>query len=138
MKDDFEIKFVKNWNIDEIVELYKSGGWWKKNYDKKHIPDLIKGSYKFAVVVENKTDKAVGMGRLISDGVSDAYIQDLVIHHKYRKKGLGKILTEFLIKHCLTKEINWIGLIAEPDQHNFYEPIGFKQMKKYVPMKYED
>ena len=138
MNDDLEIKFVDDWDIDEIVELYKSGGWWNESYDKKGISKLIKGSYKFAVIIEKKTNKAIGMGRLLSDGVSDAYLQDIVIHTSYRGRGLGKKLVNFLVDHCKSKGINWVGLIAEPDQDNFYKPIGFKQMKKYIPMKYKN
>jgi len=78
------------------------------------------------------------MGRIISDGVSDAYIQDLVILQKYRGQGIGKKLVGVLLKHCLSHGITWIGLIAEPGQDEFYLPLGFKTMKNYVPMKFEE
>jgi ribosomal protein S18 acetylase RimI-like enzyme len=78
------------------------------------------------------------MGRILSDGVSDAYIQDLVILPKYRNKGIGQQLVETLVDHCKSKKIHWIALIAEPDQDRFYKSVGFKQMKKYVPMKYDE
>lgn len=135
---EFEVKIVKNWPKDEIVNLYKAGGWWKESYDKSGIKHLIKGSFAFAVVVEKKTGKAVGMGRLLSDGVSDAYIQDLVVLKEYRRKGIGNYLVNELVNYCKSKKIMWIGLIAEPNQDNFYEKFGFKKMKSYVPMKYEE
>ena len=134
--NNIEIKFVNNWSEDEIVELYKAGGWWKEPYESSGVGQLIKGSYAFAVVVDKKTGKTIGMGRIISDGVSDAYIQDLVILPKYRDQGIGKQLVQFLLKRCKDDGIFWIGLIAEPDQDGFYSTIGFKQMKKYIPMKY--
>ena len=77
------------------------------------------------------------MGRIISDGISDAYIQDLVIYHKYRGKGIGKKLVNALLKHCLSNGLLWIVLIAEPGQYEFYLPLGFKTMKDHVPMKYQ-
>ena len=77
------------------------------------------------------------MGRLISDGVSDAYIQDLVVLPEYRDKGIGREIVKTLINHCKKKGIHWVGLIAEPDQDGFYSNLGFKQMKNYIPMKYE-
>jgi len=133
-----EIKFVDKWPENEIVELYKAGGWWKKNYDPSGIKNLIKGSYAFAVVVDRKSDKAIGMGRIISDSVSDAYIQDLVILPKYRGKGIGKQLVKYLLKRCRDDKIFWIGLIAEPGQDEFYSKIGFKKMEKYISMKYDE
>ena len=136
--ENFEIKFVNTWPEDEIVKLYKAGGWWKDFYNKAGIKHLIVGSFAFAVVIEKNTGKTIGMGRILSDGVSDAYIQDLVILPECRGKGIGAELVKTLVDYCKAKGIIWIGLIAEPDQDGFYSTIGFKQMKKYVPMKYEE
>ena len=137
-ENNTEIKFVNSWSEGEIVDLYKAGGWWTESYAASGVDQLIKGSYAFAVVVDKKTGKTIGMGRIISDGASDAYIQDLIIIPEYRNKGIGKQLVQFLLKCCKDNGILWIGLIAEPDQDGFYSTIGFKQMKNYVPMKYEE
>jgi len=132
-----EIKFVETWSKDDIVELYKAGGWWKDSCDSSRIKSLIVGSFAFAVVVDKDSGKAIGMGRIISDGVSDAYIQDLVLLPAYRGQGIGEQLVKTLLNHCLSKGILWIGLIAEPDQDKFYSSLGFKSMKNYIPMKYQ-
>ena len=137
-QEQFNIKFVRKWPEDEIVNLYKAGGWWKDHYDKSGIKYLIKGSFVFAVVVDKKTGKTIGMGRVLSDGISDAYIQDLVILQEYRNKGIGKKLVKKLIDYCKSKNIHWIALISEPNQEEFYKKIGFKEMKKYIPFKYEE
>ncbi len=133
---NIEIKFVNDWNEDEIVNLYKAGNWWKDKYNSSSIKFLIKGSYKFALVVKKDEGRAIGMGRLISDGVSDAYIQDLVIMNDFRGLGLGKKLVNYLINHCKSKNINWIGLISEPGQDGFYSDLGFSEMEKHTPMKF--
>lgn len=134
---NIELRFIKTWPEKDIVELYKAGGWWKDSYDPSGIKSLIEGSFAFAVAIDSKKEKAIGMGRILSDGVSDAYIQDMVVLPEYRKSGVGKNLVNFLLNHCLSKGIKWIGLIAEPNQDKFYSPLGFKPMKNYVPMKYK-
>jgi ribosomal protein S18 acetylase RimI-like enzyme len=131
-----EIKFVDTWSKDEIVKLYKAGGWWKDSYNPSGIKSLIEGSFAFAVAIDKESKKAIGMGRLISDGVSDAYIQDLIVLPPYRREGIGKRLAKALLDHCLSKGIRWVGLIAEPEQDGFYSSLGFKSMKNHVPMKY--
>lgn len=137
-KEEIEIKIVDNWKKNDIVNLYKAGGWWKDHYTPSGIKYLIKGSFAFAVAIDKKSKKAIGMGRLISDGVSDAYIQDLVVLPDYRDKGIGRDIVIKLINHCKNKSIHWVGLIAEPNQDGFYISLGFKQMEKYIPMKYEE
>ena len=134
---DIEIRFVDSWSIDEIVELYRAGGWWKESYDRSLINQMIAGSFVFAVVVDTTIDKAVGMGRVISDGISDAYIQDLVVLPKYRGHGIGKKLVDSLIKQCLSNGIVWIGVIAEPGSDKLYRGLGFKPMKDHIPMLYQ-
>ena len=136
-EDQIEIRLVNSWNQKDIVGLYKAGGWWRDNYNPSGLNNLIKGSFAFAVAVDKISGKAIGMGRLISDGISDAYIQDLVVLSEYRDQGIGRQIVKTLLDHCLSKGILWIGLIAEPDQDGFYSNIGFKTMSKYVPMKYQ-
>ena len=140
MKNDFlyiDIKFVDEWDENEIVDLYKEGNWWKDSYNSSSVKFLIKGCYKFAVVINKDEDRAIGMGRLISDGISDAYIQDLVIKDKYRGYGFGKKLVKYMVNYCLLKDIKWIGLISEPGQEEFYKKLGFYKMEKHTPMKFK-
>jgi len=134
---NIEIRLVDSWPIDEIVELYKAGGWWKESYDPSSINQLIAGSFAFAVVVDSTIEKAVGMGRVLSDGVSDAYIQDLIVLPKYRGRGIGKKLVKLLITHCISKGIVWIGVIAEPGSDKLYRSLGLKPMKGHIPMLYQ-
>ena len=133
--DSILVSIVKSWDSAEIVFLYKTGGWWKDTYDPAEIPRLITGSFAFAVAADSN-GHAIGMGRAISDGVSDAYIQDLVILPEYRGKGIGTRILSVLIKHCKQAGLSWIGLIAEPDSDEFYVPHGFERMPGHIPMIY--
>lgn len=132
----FVIQFIDSWPVQEIVELYKAAGWWKDTYNPSGILPLITGSLVFAVVIDSTSNKAVGMGRILSDGVSDAYIQDFFIMPKYRRLGLGKTLVQSLINYCLFRGINWIGLMAEPGSEDFYTATGFKPLENYTPMRF--
>jgi GNAT superfamily N-acetyltransferase len=76
------------------------------------------------------------MGRALSDGASDAYIQDVVVLAPYRGQGIGRKLILRVVEHCLRHKIRWIGLLAEPGTHAFYEAIGFSRLEGYVPMLY--
>lgn len=134
-KDDLiRVDLVQSWEEEQIVELYRAGGWWKEGMDQKRINDLIRGSFLFAVAIDITTGKAVGMGRVISDGVADAYIQDFVVLENWRNLGVGKLILETLLDECRSRKIAWIGLIAEPGKEDFYGALGFRPMPFHVPM----
>nr|WP_319376821.1 GNAT family N-acetyltransferase [uncultured Methanoregula sp.] len=131
---EIEIQCVQSWNADEIVDLYRAGGWWKEEYDPAEIPRLMRGSFVFAVAVDRATGRAVGMGRVISDGVSDGYVQDLVVLPRFRKLGVGARLLAALVQNCRQSGVTWIGLVAEPGTDRFYKPLGFLPLEGYVPL----
>jgi len=132
--DNCVVQLVRSWDNNEIADLYRAGGWWKEDYDPPALGALIRGSFSFAVAVDTKTGKAIGMGRVISDGVSDGYIQDLVVVPEYRKSGIGREMVSALVERCLESGITWIALIAEPDTENFYTPLGFTPMERHIPL----
>ena len=132
--DEIVVQLVRSWDNNEIADLYRAGGWWKEEYDPAALDSLIEGSFSFAVAVEKKTGKAVGMGRVLSDGVSDGYIQDLVVLPEFRKSGIGKEIVSALVRQCIQSGITWIALIAEPDTEKFYLPLGFESMQGHIPL----
>lgn len=134
--NNITIQLVHSWDEVEIANLYRAGGWWKEEYNPEDISRLIRGSFLFAVAIDTKTGRAIGMGRVISDGVSDGYIQDLVVFPEYRKTGIGTQIISTLVKKCVERGISWIGLIAEPATEKFYHPFGFRPMEGHTPLLY--
>ncbi|MCP1661994.1 MULTISPECIES: GNAT family N-acetyltransferase [Methanocalculus] len=128
---------VQEWDPDEIISLYQEGGWWDDSWDRSKIPAMIRGSHRFIVAVDEITGSAVGMGRTISDGVSDAYIQDVVVRKEYRRCYIGVQIIRLLTRICEEEGILWIGLISEPGTLHFYKKIGFQPMEQYIPMIYK-
>jgi len=132
-----DIQVVTEWDTGEILTLYHSAGWWRDSRDRpSEIPALIRGSFVFVVAVERASGKAVGMGRAISDGVSDAYIQDLVVLPGYKGRGIGRAMLRKILAVCEERGIGWIGLIAEKKTDDFYRRLGFVVEEGDVPMMY--
>jgi ribosomal protein S18 acetylase RimI-like enzyme len=120
--------------IHQIVGLYRDQGWWQPSDDQSEqlVSRLIAGSHCFVIATED--ERIVGMGRVISDGVSDAYIQDLTVRHDRRKQGIGQLILRSLLERIDTDGIRWIGLIAEPGSGNLYRRAGFREMAASTPM----
>ena len=133
---EVEYEAVTSAPIKEIVELYKSADWWQESPEARAvIPAMIRGSLCF-MVARSLNGKIVGMGRVISDGHSDAYIQDVVVLKSYRGRGIGRELIRTLTQFCVARKIAWIGLIAEPGTQDMYEKLGFGPLAGYQPMLY--
>jgi len=136
MRERVEYEAVSAAPIEEIIELYKSAGWWQENPDARAIiPAMIRGSLCF-MVARTLDGKIIGMARVISDGYSDAYIQDVVVLSSHRGQGIGRELVKRLTQFCISRKIAWIGLVAEPGTQGLYEELGFGPLAGYQPMLY--
>ena len=133
-----KIKLIKSAKRDEIIQLYKEAGWWLPEYEKDNsfVDKIAPGSFLFAGAFD-EAGKMVGMGRTLSDGFSDAYIQDVTVLKAHRKQGIGGEIIRFLIMEMLRHGIDWIGLIGEPGTKEFYEKLGFRELKGDIPMQLE-
>jgi spermidine synthase len=130
-----EFEVVREAPLEAIVDLYRAGGWWEESaHNRAIIPRMIRGSFCF--MVARSGDRIVGMGRAISDGASDAYIQDVVVLPEFRGHGLGRELVRRLTQFCVERELDWIGLIAEPGTGHFYDGLGFRALEGYQPMRH--
>lgn len=132
--DGFQFEFVRKAPVEGIIALYKDFGWWVESEENRRaLPQLIRGSFAFLIVKDERGD-LVGMGRVLSDGISDAYIHDVVVRKSLRGRGIGRQIIQHLIDHCRAKGIGWIGLIGQPGTETFYSSIGFSPMQDHTPM----
>jgi spermidine synthase len=113
--------------LNQIVDLYVSAGWWTSPADTiELVSRIVAGSHCFCVA--EKKGRIIGMGRAISDGASDAYIQDVTVHPAHRGSGIATAIVTRLVERLHQDRIGWIGLIAERGTRNLYKAIGFKAM----------
>jgi len=137
MNEEIKIEIIKKASDKEqLINLYREAAWWNEetdNTDPDLINKIIQGSFCFITAsIENKL---IGMGRAISDGACDSYIQDVAVLKEFRGRGIGKMIMDEIIKYLKSKNINWITLVSEPDAVLFYQKYGFSQMKNYIPFK---
>jgi len=117
-----------------MLRLYKEAGWWKSGYSDNaaFFTAMVRGSFCFVGAFINR--RMVGMGRCLSDGVSDAYIHDVTVLPRFRGKGVGGRIVTALVKHLRARGIEWIGLIAEPEAQPLYKELGFTPIRSFTPM----
>lgn len=130
---DFEVRRDEAPPLDAVLRLYRSAGWWEGEDRVEVLEDIVRGAACFAGAYAGA--ELVGMGRVLSDGVSDAYIQDVVVLPEWRGRGVGSAIVSFLRDWCVGRGLGWIGLIATPGSTAFYERLGFAPLAGHVPMR---
>jgi len=138
MGEEVKVEIIKTADTEQLKNLYRAAGWWNEdtdNTDPDLINKIIQGSFCFVVASIN--GRLVGMGRAISDGVCDSYIQDVVVLNEFRGRGVGALILDELIRYLKSKNINWITLVSEPEAVPFYLKYGFSQMPDCTPFTLE-
>ena len=119
--------------MNQLLDLYRVAEWWTEGVDDPNsIQPLITGSHCYAIATVEAD--IIGMGRAISDGVSDAYIQDITVKPSFRRRGIASRIVVELVKRLQADGLNWIGLIAERGTEPFYAQLGFESMANSTPM----
>lgn len=106
-----------------IADLRQSVGW---NRMENAYNNPTMASYANIAVYDG--NQLVGYIDSISNGVTDAYIQDLMIHPDYQKQGIGTELMNRMISFLKTQNIFMISVIYENSLSPFYKRFGFFEM----------
>ena len=118
----------------QILGLYREAGWWENvaDPDPRDIGRIVAGSYCFLAAFSE--GRLVAMGRVLSDGVSDAYIQDVTVEKGMRHRGIGSDLVRRIVSRLNADGIRWVGLIAAGNTEDFYRPLGFRPVPGALAM----
>jgi len=124
--------------IRQIMDLYRMADWWDAGDDAHQdlIRRIVSGSHCF--LTARNGDLLVGMGRAISDGINDAYLQDIMVMPNLRHQGVGTQIVEKMVKRLRQDGLRWIGLIAGSQSHPFYRRLGFEEMPFSTPMLWKE
>ncbi|MEK5057952.1 MULTISPECIES: GNAT family N-acetyltransferase [unclassified Paenibacillus] len=111
-------------NVKEYIDLCSSVGWQEvMNFDAAE-QSLQHSCY--GVVIEYNRE-AVGMGRIVGDGIMYFYVQDIVVKPEHQSKGLGqlimKAIQQYLSEHAAEKA--FVGLFSAQGKESFYQKYGF-------------
>ena len=114
--------------INELLSKYVSPFKLKTGFNKVFKKFNLQKNNISIVASLNK--KIIGYATIhfnmtIRGGVR-AYIEDVVVEKKFRKKGIGKNLIKFLLKFAKKKNCYKIVLDSKIKNIKFYKTCGFK------------
>jgi ribosomal protein S18 acetylase RimI-like enzyme len=135
--DEVDIIIITHFDRESVKKLYQQAGWWEENDQSPDgsawIDDMVHGSFCFVGAFLG--GEMIGMGRAISDGASDAYIQDVTVLREFRGRGIGQRIIRAISENLVSRGIGWIGLVAEPGTQEFYRRLGFEVLEGFSPMR---
>jgi GNAT superfamily N-acetyltransferase len=109
--------------VEEFFELRQSVGWGigEKDDYKKGIENSLFG------VCAILNEEIIGTARVIGDGRTCFYIQDVIVKPEYQRMGIGLALMKetmnFIEENACFGAI--VGLMSAKGKESFYEKFGF-------------
>jgi len=93
-----------------------------------HEPDTHKKAFEasYTTIFVYDTDRLIGFGRAISDGVYQAAVYDCAVNPEYQGKGIGKLIIQKIMQQVSNCTV---VLYASPGKEGFYQKYGFRKMK---------
>ena len=115
--------------LEDVLHLYQAVGW--TNYT--HQPEMLEQtlSHSLAIYVALDGDAVVGLIRLVGDGFSSVFVQDLIVLPSYQRQGIGSSLMKDALEDF--KEAYQVQLATEETEKNvgFYRSMGFETLSTY-------
>jgi GNAT superfamily N-acetyltransferase len=116
-------------NISYIHEFISEKSYWAKGVPIEIVQRSIDNALCFGVYhVADGNIKQIGFARLITDFATYGYLADVFIDEAWRKKGLSKILIDFIFEMEELKGFRRF-MLATADAHGLYAKVGFAPLK---------
>jgi predicted GNAT family acetyltransferase len=99
------------------------------SFDNGRSPDALRLSFERSqhVALARDGDRVVGMARMLSDGVCNAYIVDVWTASPYRRQGIASALVRRLVEHAPGQHV---GLQTDGAQ-TLYATLGFRPQPEF-------
>lgn len=107
-------------DLDALSVLFRSVGWGARGGDPASLARVLAGSRWVVTAWDEGT--LVGFARAISDGVTTAYVTDVVVAPSHRRRGIG---TELVQQLLAGRDSIQFLLRAEPALEPLYRKLGF-------------
>jgi len=120
------MKINKNNSVDplEIEDLREAIGWDRsENTYDKILPEL------FSYYTCRKENYLIGYLSVLSDGISDAFLIDLMVHPKHQNLNVGFQIIKKAIYDLKNEGIRCIQVTFNPELEDFYKKCGFHIFK---------
>lgn len=123
-----EIKEYTNYNEEEILSLYTSVGWVAYTSD----PAALREGYQNSMLIlaAYEKEELLGLIRVVGDGATILFIQDILVYPEHQRKGVGSaLLKEVLERYSHVRQVE-LATDNTPKTVAFYRSMGFREFSE--------
>ena len=125
------IKITKETSVslDDVLHLYQAVGWTNYTNQPQMLAQAL--THSLAIYLARDGEKIVGLVRLIGDGFSSVFVQDLIVLPNYQRQGIGSDLMKEALGDY--KNAYQVQLATEQTEKTlgFYRSLGFETLSTY-------
>ena len=125
------IKITKETSVslDDVLHLYQAVGWTNYTNQPQMLAQAL--THSLSIYLARDGEKIVDLVRLIGDGFSSVFVQDLIVLPTYQRQEIGSNL----MKQALSdyKDTYQIQLATEESEKTlgFYRSLGFETLSSF-------
>lgn len=108
-------------DVEEVAALRKAVGWEPR---KEQLQQIVGCTYM--TVICRDSGNLVGYVDVISDGVDDAFIRNLLVHPDYQRRGIALNLLQIIVRRIKADRIKTANVLFEPALTDLYREAGFR------------
>lgn len=116
-------------DLNQLLELYNDVEWSAYTNDPDNLKNAVDNSLKVWTAWDE--DRLVGLARVVGDGYTIIYVQDILVMESYQRYGIGSRLLKLILEEY--KTVRQIVLMTDNSEKtiNFYEKNGMVNIKEY-------
>ena len=109
----------------ELTELYDSVGWSAYTRDVGTLRRALAGSSTLVIARDGAV--LIGLARVVSDGATICYLQDVLVDPSHQGHGVGHALVRAALEPYANVRQKVLLTDDEPAQRRFYESLGYSE-----------
>jgi len=126
--NNLEFSEEKKLNQADLLSLYNDANWLAYTNSPDLLQQAVSNSLYVLTVWENR--QLVGLIRLLGDGLTIVYIQDILVMKSHKRRKIGSLLLQKALEKF--KNVRQKVLLTDDNEETrgFYEALGFSSCDK--------
>lgn len=116
-------------NIEQLLDLYNDVKWSAYTKEPEVLEKALNNCLKVWTAWDG--DQLVGLARVVGDGYTIIYVQDILVLESYQRRGIGSKLLQIILKEY--ESIRQVVLMTDNEEQtiSYYEKNGLINIAQY-------